>query len=277
VVGARGDDVHAGSEAPAAAQRRSLCLSGRDERVGSPREFRTQAIGVKYRPARPAVLATKRTDCGFEYLGSALRQATCQRHSLHVVGAVVHQYAAHDPAHPRVRTARLKAGNLVGPTAQIDRMKHVPGLAGKERMQLRNLGHHLNPVATLGQSCRGLLELHGVTSGLRPKAFAGEKKQLHGLNVLRPRRTFGGNNELPAAMAIPKFLVGDNTDHPDSVFLIHTEFPRFVMDLDTDEIEWLDDVDGEDEADLTDEMAKLLGEAQAFYQREVDRYEDLED
>jgi hypothetical protein len=24
-------------------------------------------------------------------------------------------------------------------------------------------------------------------------------------------------------------------------------------------------------------MAKLLGEAQAFYQREVDRYEDLED
>ena len=156
-------------------------------------------------------------------------------------------------------------------------MKHVPGLSGEERMQLRNLGHHLNPVATLGQSCRGLLELHGVTSGLRPKAFAGEKKQLHGLNVLRPRRTFGGNNELPAAMAIPKFLVGDNTDHPDSVFLIHTEFPRFVMDLDTDEIEWLDDVDGEDEADLTDEMAKLLGEAQAFYQREVDRYEDLED
>lgn len=61
-------------------------------------------------------------------------------------------------------------------------------------------------------------------------------------------------------MAIPKFLVGDNTDHPESVYLIHTEFPRFVMDLDTDEIEWLDDVDGEDEADLTDEMAKLLGE-----------------
>jgi hypothetical protein len=28
---------------------------------------------------------------------------------------------------------------------------------------------------------------------------------------------------------------------------------------------------------LTDEMAKLLGEAQAFYQREVERYEELED
>lgn len=86
-----------------------------------------------------------------------------------------------------------------------------------------------------------------------------------------------GNHQTICIMAIPKFLVGDNTDHPESVFLIHTEFPRFVMDLDTDEIEWLDDVDGEDEADLTDEMAKLLGEAQAFYQREVERYEELED
>jgi hypothetical protein len=132
-------------------------------------------------------------------------------------------------------------------------------------------------MAPAGEGGCRLLHLHGVAPGLCPKAFSGEKKQLHGLNVLRRRRTFGGINELPAAMAIPKFLVGDNTDHPESVYLIHTEFPRFVMDLDTDEIEWLDDVDGEDEADLTDEMAKLLGEAQAFYQREVDRYEDLED
>ena len=78
-------------------------------------------------------------------------------------------------------------------------------------------------------------------------------------------------------MAIPKFLVGDNTDHPESVFLIHTEFPRFVMDLDTDEIESLDEVDGEHKADFTDEMAKLLGGAQSFYQREVERYEELAD
>jgi hypothetical protein len=176
-----------------------------------------------------------------------------------------------------VRAAGLHAGDLVGPTAQIDRMKHVPGLSGKERMQLRNLSHHLDAVASAPQGFGRLMQLHRVSAGLGPKAFAGEKKQLHGLNVLRRRRTFGGNNQLPEAMAIPKFLVGDNTDHPDSVFLIHTEYPRFVMDLDTDEIEWLDDVDGEDEGDLTDEMAKLLGEAQAFYQREVDRYEDLED
>ena len=39
-------------------------------------------------------------------------------------------------------------------------------------------------------------------------------------------------------MAIPKFLVGDNTDQPENVYIIHTEYPRFVIDLDTDDVEW---------------------------------------
>ena len=78
-------------------------------------------------------------------------------------------------------------------------------------------------------------------------------------------------------MAIPKFLVGDNTDYPENVFIIHTEYPRFVIDLDSDEVEWLDDIDGEDETELTDEMSKLLDEANTFYIREVERYEAMED
>ena len=78
-------------------------------------------------------------------------------------------------------------------------------------------------------------------------------------------------------MAIPKFLVGDNTDQPENVYIINTEFPRFVIDLDTDEVEWLDDIDGEDETELTDEMSKLLDEANTFYMREVERYEALEE
>ena len=78
-------------------------------------------------------------------------------------------------------------------------------------------------------------------------------------------------------MAVPKFLVGDNTDYPENVFIIHTEYPRFVMDLDSDEVEWLDDIEGEDETELTDEMSKLLDEANTFYIREVERYEAMED
>ena len=78
-------------------------------------------------------------------------------------------------------------------------------------------------------------------------------------------------------MAVPKFLVGDNTVHPEYVFIIHTDYPRFVMDLDSDEVEWLDDIEGEDETELTDEMSKLLDEANTFYIREVERYEAMED
>lgn len=76
---------------------------------------------------------------------------------------------------------------------------------------------------------------------------------------------------------IPKFLVGDNTDQPEAVYIIHTEFPRFVLNLEDDEIEWFDDLEGENEEEVTSEIAKLLDEAEAFYQREVERYEELED
>ncbi len=72
---------------------------------------------------------------------------------------------------------------------------------------------------------------------------------------------------------LPKFLIGDNTDHPDTVFIIHAHYPRFILDLDSEEIEWMEDVEVEDENELTDELVKLLQEAEEFYQRELDRYE----
>ncbi len=72
---------------------------------------------------------------------------------------------------------------------------------------------------------------------------------------------------------VPQFLIGDNTDHPEAVFIIHTEFPRFILNLENDEVEWFDDISGENKEDVTDEVSKLIEEAEAFYQREVDRYE----
>ena len=71
-------------------------------------------------------------------------------------------------------------------------------------------------------------------------------------------------------------LVGDNTDQPENVYIIHTEYPSFVIDLDTDDVEWLDQIEGEDETELTDEMNRLLSEANTFYMREVDRYESMD-
>jgi len=74
-------------------------------------------------------------------------------------------------------------------------------------------------------------------------------------------------------MNLPKFLMGDNTDHPDDIFVIHTTFPQFIINLVDDEIEWLEDLSGENEAELTSEMNNLIQLASQFYDREMDRYE----
>ncbi|MDX1762627.1 MAG: hypothetical protein R3218_10775 [Christiangramia sp.] len=75
-------------------------------------------------------------------------------------------------------------------------------------------------------------------------------------------------------MELPKFILGDNTDFPESIFVIHTEFPRFIIDLKDDEVEWLEDFDKEDEKELSSEAEGLITQANEFYDREVNRYEE---
>ena len=72
-------------------------------------------------------------------------------------------------------------------------------------------------------------------------------------------------------MTLPKFLLGDNTDHPDDIFVVHTEYPQFIINLVNDEVEWLDDLQG-DEEELAIEIAQLVEEASLFYDREMERY-----
>jgi hypothetical protein len=74
---------------------------------------------------------------------------------------------------------------------------------------------------------------------------------------------------------LPKFLVADNTDLPEAIFILHTEYPRFIVNLENDEVDWFDALEKDEETDLEHEVAALLVEAEEFYQREVDRYESL--
>lgn len=74
------------------------------------------------------------------------------------------------------------------------------------------------------------------------------------------------------AMELPKFLLGDNTDFKDNIYVIHTEFPRFVIDLSTDEIEWLEEFDQHDQKEVETETQNMIALASEFYDREVDRY-----
>ncbi|SHJ27264.1 hypothetical protein [Pseudozobellia thermophila] len=75
-------------------------------------------------------------------------------------------------------------------------------------------------------------------------------------------------------MEFPKFLLGDNTDYPTAIFIIHTEYPRFIINLENDEVEWLEDFSKEDEKELEVEAENLIEQANAFYDREIARYEE---
>jgi len=59
-------------------------------------------------------------------------------------------------------------------------------------------------------------------------------------------------------MNFPKFLLGDNTDYPEAIFVIHTEFPMFVINLENDEVEWLEEFDKNDQKELAEEAENLF-------------------
>jgi hypothetical protein len=76
-------------------------------------------------------------------------------------------------------------------------------------------------------------------------------------------------------MEFPKFLLGDNTDFPDDIFIIHLDYPRFMVNLKDDELELLEEVDEEmTEAELQTELTSLVSQAVEFYDREMKRYEE---
>jgi hypothetical protein len=75
-------------------------------------------------------------------------------------------------------------------------------------------------------------------------------------------------------MELPKFVLADNTDFPEDIFVIHLEFPRFIINLKDDEVEIMEDIDEEDEAEIETELEKLITMAGEFYDRETERYEE---
>jgi hypothetical protein len=75
-------------------------------------------------------------------------------------------------------------------------------------------------------------------------------------------------------MQLPKFILGDNSDHPNAIYVIHTEFPRFIINLEDDELEWFEDFDSEDEKELTAETENMIKLATEFYDREIALYEE---
>ena len=75
-------------------------------------------------------------------------------------------------------------------------------------------------------------------------------------------------------MTLPKFILGDNSEFPEAIFVIHTEFPRFIINLKNDEVTWLEEFDKEDQKELEEETETAIEEASKFYDNEVAQYKN---
>jgi hypothetical protein len=74
-------------------------------------------------------------------------------------------------------------------------------------------------------------------------------------------------------MELPKFVLADNSDFPDDIFIIHLDYPRFIINLKDDEVEFMEEAEDLDEAELNTEMEGLIEAANIFYDREMELYE----
>jgi len=78
---------------------------------------------------------------------------------------------------------------------------------------------------------------------------------------------------------LPKFLLADNSQElPDTIFIVHTQTPKFIVECDIEDFEsnrrihWLDEVPN-NESDIEE----LMDQTEEFYNDELDSQEDLYD
>jgi hypothetical protein len=66
-------------------------------------------------------------------------------------------------------------------------------------------------------------------------------------------------------MELPKFLIANNSELEETLFVVHTEYPRFILNVLNDELHWLEEFDKEDETNLKSESHPLMESAFTFF------------
>ena len=74
-------------------------------------------------------------------------------------------------------------------------------------------------------------------------------------------------------MEVPKFLIADSSTLQDEIFVLHTEYPRFLLNVSNDEILWLEEFGKEDQDELEKITEELIEEALAFFDTEIQSLE----
>jgi hypothetical protein len=78
---------------------------------------------------------------------------------------------------------------------------------------------------------------------------------------------------------LPRFLIADNSQElPNTIFVVHTEIPRFIVESDIDDfynnqiVHWIDEKPENEEL-----IEELIEEAEDFLEMEFKSQEDLYD
>ena len=74
-------------------------------------------------------------------------------------------------------------------------------------------------------------------------------------------------------MEVPKFLIADNSSLEDEIFVLHTAYPRFLLNVSNDDILWLEEFSQEDQNELEKVTQELIEEALAFFDHENEAME----
>ena len=74
-------------------------------------------------------------------------------------------------------------------------------------------------------------------------------------------------------MEVPKFLIADNSSLQDELFVLHTAYPRFLLNVSNDDILWLEEFSQDDKIELEKVAQELIEEALAFFDSEIENME----
>ena len=74
-------------------------------------------------------------------------------------------------------------------------------------------------------------------------------------------------------MEVPKFLIADSSALQDEIFVLHTEYPRFLLNVSNDDILWLEEFGKEDEEELGKVTEALIEDALTFFDTEIESME----
>tara|TARA_B100000886_G_C20345054_1_gene458302 strand:- start:282 stop:506 length:225 start_codon:yes stop_codon:yes gene_type:complete len=74
-------------------------------------------------------------------------------------------------------------------------------------------------------------------------------------------------------MDLPKFLIADSSVLEEAIFVAHTDYPRFFLNVVNDEVHWMEEFENEDIEELESQTTHLIEMAFNFYYKEMENFE----